>query len=235
MMRRLLFCVCAFGILFSSHADTRKKTTPEIDKPSKKLWDMHIHNKPDLILDNWGLAHITLFRQGGKQLDTRLASFATVVFSTPLSFEIGKMSFDENSMIIYAQNLKGTALSDGEKKKISDLYKNIKKKFGDRSMPFRHGTFGMGEAFHLGFTVNNESWLKNIAAKFGMGEKDKDEPQDWVERAIYRIAKYHGWKAILEEGKDIPFDKYKKAVNRNIPILIEKNNYYRLVVGYLTG
>jgi len=221
------------GMIFASHADTRREITPEIDKRSKELWDKYIHNKDDLILDNWGLVRITLLRQGGKQLDARLASFATVVFSTPLNFEIGKMSFDENSMIIYAQNLKGSALTDGEKKKISELYIKIRERFGDRSMPYRHGTFAMGKAFYLGFTVNDSNWLKSIAAKFGIGERRGGEPEDWVERAVYRISKFHGWKAILEEGENIQFDKYKKAVNRNIPILIERDNYYRLVVGYL--
>jgi len=235
MKKILIMMFLILGMIFASHADTKREITSEIDKQSKELWDKYIHNKDDLILDNWGLVKCTLYRQAGDKLDNRLASFATVAFAGVYRTRVGNVSFDEKDLIIYAQNLKGTALTNAEKEEIKKLYEKIRKKFGKRSTPFRLGTFGMGKAFYLGLTVNDKSWLEKIKAKCGIAETDNNEPKEWTERALYRMSKYHGWHAVLEKTANATFLQYKEAIDKNIPVLLLKNDYYQVLVGYLTA
>ena len=229
----LIITILIIGVAFTVGVDAGQKEQPVIDKHSAELWNKYIKDKPERILNNWGLAWCILYHQAGDQLNNQLASFATVAFSRKYQTRIGTLVLKQKDLIIYAQNLKGTALSDAEKKSIRDLYARIKQKYGDRSTPFNLGTFGMGKAFYLGLTVNDKSWLDKIKAKCGIGDGDDDEPKDWVERALYRIAKYHGWKAVLEKTQNATFLDYKKAIDGDIPVLLYRDKYYRILVGYL--
>ncbi len=230
-MRIAIILLLVISAIFT--VDAGQKEQPVIDRHSAELWSKYVKDKPDLILDNWGLAECVLYRQAGDKLSNQLASFTTVAFAGKYNRQIGALAFGEKDLIIRAQNMKGTALTDTEKKSIKELYARIKQKYGDRSTPFSLGTFGMGEAFYLGLTVNDKSWLDKIKAKCGIGDSDGNEPEDWVERALCRIAKYHGWKAVLEKTRDATFLDYKKAIDRDIPVLLYKDDYYKVLVGYL--
>ena len=230
-MRIVTILMLVISAIFTM--DAGQKEQPVIDKHSAELWNKYIKGKPERILSNWGLAWCVLYHQAGDKLDNQLASFATVAFSRKYQTRIGTLALSEKDLIILAQNLKGTALTDTEKKSIKELYARIKRKFGNRSTPFRLGTFGMGKAFYLGLTVNDKSWLEKIKAKCGIGDSDRNEPKDWVERALYRIAKYHGWKAVLEKTQNATLLDYKKAIDGDFPVLLYRNKYYKVLVGYL--
>jgi len=225
----LILSVFSFATLLLA----KPKAQPKADPASVKLWNKYIKDKPGLILDNWGLVGGLLLCKQAGSLDNRLANFATVVFSGSYGNSIGEFALSEKKFIIFAQNLKGTALTDKEKQAVKELFKTAKKAYGDRSLPMKYGTYGMGEALKLGLTVNKKSWLDSIKATFGIGDKQSDEPKNWFRRALLRIGKYHGWIATLEEGKNISFNKYKKAVNKHIPVLLENNGVYYVAAGYL--
>ena len=229
MVLVLAFCAQAA----SSTADAGDDYAP--DKKSAELWNKYIKDKPDLILDNWGLVNgLRLYHQAGK-LDNRLAVFATVAFASRYRVSIGDFALTEKKFIILAQNLKGSALTDDEKDKVKNLFEEARKKYGDRTTPMQYGTFSMGQALKLGLTVNASSWLSAVKAKFGIGDPESFEPSDWFERAVKRIAKYHGWTATVEKGGNTPFDKYRKSIDRHVPVIIERDGYYKLVVGYLVA
>ena len=233
-IKKITILIWAFGTFVSNSMTAEKiKKMPVADQPSVKLWNKCIKDRPDKILDGWGLIDgLILCKQAGK-LNNHLANFATTAFAGGYRNNITDCVLTEKKFIIYAQNLKGTALTEPEEKKVKALYESAKKQYGDRSGAMKYGTFGMGKALLLGLTVNNNSWLKSIESKFGIGDRKINEDKNWIKRAVDRIGKYHGWYATVEEGKNIPFEKYKESIDKRIPIIIEKNEYYKLIVGYI--
>ncbi len=225
----ILIFVFSTLVLNSIIAET-KKAMPIADKKSSELWEKHIHNNPVRILDDWELCEpLNLCKQGGK-IDNKLAVFATIAFADSPKTSVCDFVLNEKQFINYAQDLKGTALTEDEQEKIKTLFSKAKEKYGGRTMPVRYGTFFMGKALTLGLTINGESWAKGLKALIS-----KDKQVDWIKNAVKQIGQIHGWYATVEAGKNIPFEKYKESVDKHIPVIVEENGYYKLIVGYINS
>ncbi len=56
-----------------------------------------------------------------------------------------------------------------------------------------------------------------------------------LNKALAEIERFHGWKAVLETGKDLPLEEYREAVHKRIPIILQDNktSQWLLAIGYL--
>ncbi len=186
---------------------------PVVDKASAAIWEAEIHGKKTpCILDNWELVEgLPLCKEVG-QISNRLAAFATVAFFGEPRVGIKEFELTEKKFIVLAQDIKGTSLTEDEKKKTTELFEKARSDYGDRKDMALYGTFMMGDALLLNETIKDCKTVKE---------------------AVERIGKVHGWVATLEEGADLPFEKYKEAIDKRIPILLERDNRYVVGVGYV--
>ena len=191
-------------------------TQPEplvIDKASATIWQAEIHNRNSPgILDNWEIIEgLPLCKEAGA-VDNRLAAFATVAFFGEPRVGIKEFALTERKFVVLAQNIKGMELSTEESKKMADLFKKVTREYGERKSASQYGTFMMGDALSLDETI-----------------KKCQNPREAVER----IGKVHGWVASLEHGVNVPFEKCKEAIDKRIPILLEREHRYTVGIGYV--
>ena len=176
------------------------------------LWDKHIKGRPNpRILDNFEVIEgLTLLRAAGS-VEERTAAFASVAFHTG-SVAIKEFQLRPDKTYAYAEELKGGPLTEQDKMAIQALCQKACEKYGSRPAAPYYGTFMLGNALSLQVTMK--------------GARS-------VEMCVERIARYHGWVATLESSSNCPFGKYKEAIDKGIPILLQRGRTYRVCFGYL--
>jgi hypothetical protein len=183
-----------------------------VDEASRRIWDVEIYNKPAaLILDNWELVEGLMLCKEDNGIDNQLAAFSTVMMHERA---VDDFVISERKFTAMAQNIKGEGLTEGEKKALGRLLEKAWKGYGERTMaPFTGGTPFRGVTLGLGKTIK--------------GAKDMKE-------AVARLHRVHGWTATVEEGTDLPFERYKESIDKGIPILLEVDGRFLVGVGYVT-
>ena len=184
-----------------------------VDEASAKIWEEHIHNKKTpAILDDWEVIEGLVLCKEASGINNRLAVFATVAFYGEPRTRIKDFVLIEQQFVIYAQDIKGSLLTEDETAKVKVLYKTAFDEYGDRKQAPLYGTFLMGAAISLNQTIKD---TKTFA------------------KAVEKIGKVHGWMATVEDGAGLPFDKYKESIDKRIPVILDKNGRYTIAFGYL--
>lgn len=176
------------------------------------LWDKHIKGRPNpRILDNFEVIEgLTLLRAAGS-VEERTAAFASVAFHTG-SVAIREFQLRPDKVFPYAEEAKGQLLSEKQKKELTKLSAKAFAQYGKRPPAPFHGTYMLGNALSLQLT------LKRARS---------------IEKCVERIARFHGWLATLESSRDCSSEKYKEAIDKGIPILLQRGRAYRVCFGYL--
>jgi len=184
---------------------------PTVDEASRRIWDAEIYNKPaGLILDNWELVEGLMLCKEGNGIDNQLAAFSTVMRGGL----IDDCVITERKLTVLAQEIKGAGLTADEKEALRGLLQRIVKGYGDRAMaPFADATPFRGVTRGLGMTIKGAKGMVD---------------------AVQRVHRVHGWTATVEDGTDLPFERYKEAIDKGIPILLERDGRYTVGVGYVT-
>ena len=176
------------------------------------LWDKHIKGRPNpRILDNFEVIEgLTLLRAAGS-VEERTAAFASVAFHTG-SVAIREFQLRPDKVFPYAEEAKGQPLSEKQKKELTKLSAKAFAQYGKRPPAPFHGTYMLGNALSLQVTMQ--------------GARS-------IEKCVERMARYHGWVPTLESSKDCSLKKYKEAIDKGVPILLERGRACRVCFGYL--
>jgi len=93
-----------------------------------------------------------------------------------------------------------------------------------------------------------EAYELNQLGSYGVSERMKDphmiaalfirntlKDAREVADALARLARFHGWQAVVESRRSLPLAKYKEALHRGIPIVLQRTaqDVWRLCIGYL--
>ncbi len=201
----------------------RQENQPLFKDPNQQLWHRYIHNKTERLSGAYSLAK-TRIVPTTEQISPMQACLVSSILSTQ-GPEVSECAFSLKKVYRAACDLLNNEFlipTDERKKEMQALADTVQKAYADQQKKAVDKN-------------DKEEKVDDPYIKAALRIRNTIAPTASLTKALNEIERLHGWKAVLETGKDLPLEEYREAVHKRIPIILQDNktSQWLLAIGYL--
>ena len=186
---------------------------------SQQIWAKEIRGKTaNAILDNHEVIEMIAFTgREGTKIYPRSAAIASVLFRIcsvlPLRDSIQPEMLQQRAVLLAQRNITAAEIES-----VNKFYKSLMADYYKCNPPSTSGALRMDITFGLGAVRTLNNTIENA--------------KNTVD-ALHRLATLHGWYGQIQISKDATFDNIRMAIERRIPVLLEKDDKLRICFGFI--
>jgi hypothetical protein len=202
------------------------------------LWEKHFKGRGATVLANAKLTRMWCIRSG-HPISRNCAVFASVTCGR-YGPAVGDCVLDEGLFHRAARDLIGgweAEFSKGGRELSMAEQTALEKLCNDGHQAYNKAQRAVRLDYYCDYAAPYHRAAMAIAGSVSAWEDANKEKDPGPAMMLSLIGRTHGWEAILEGGKALPFGKYREAIEKGIPILLVASKdptQWRIGCGYLT-